>query len=105
MCLRHWRTLDIARVTFYDATTLGYDSTGRQVWVGQFIGEGSNGADIGYGVATEPNNLVAVVGSTESTYSARDQDFLTILYSPRIGLAEQVPTGPAAAADNALRAS
>lgn len=57
----------------YLAATVGYDSSGREIW-----------RDIcgsrGYAIAAGPENRIVVVG--------RDAGFVTILYTPEVGLSE-----------------
>ena len=74
-------------MTSYDAVTIGYDTLGRQVWVDSFNGrEGSSWRDLGNAVSCGTSGCVAVAGYSGESYS--DRDFLTIVYAPRIGLAE-----------------
>jgi len=82
-----------APLTVWDAVTVGYDSSGRQVWVGAFASPGA-GLDWCYAVVADSANRVAVAGYAQN--GTASWDFLTILYSPQEGIGESARLRPLA---------
>ena len=68
----------------FDATTICYDSLGNVVWTDSY-GIGNTLYEKGMALAVGPNGRVAVVGSGGGF---SDYDLLTVIYEPRIGIAE-----------------